>query len=134
MRSPCPLPPFPHVDNHPLSTEPLASPPCFCGRASVIAWECCWLSTESGEKRGETSSDVRGGGVICTLQIYRVSVHRPMGLLYRGSTAPITGVKLAPHSRLHETRGRFIGSPRPRGTGTSGRPLARRARGRVRVP
>src|SRR5215475_7495537 len=94
----CILPP---VDNHPLSTEPLASPPGFRGRASVIAWECCWLSTESGEKRVKTSRNVRGGGVICALQMYRVFRHWPMGLLYRGSPAPITGVFCSAFSYSH---------------------------------
>jgi hypothetical protein len=37
----------------------------------------------SGEKRGETSSNVRVGGVICTLQMDRVSVHWPIELLDR---------------------------------------------------
>src|SRR5262249_2283638 len=36
-------------------------------------------SMRSEEKRGETSSNVRVGGVICALQMYRVSVHWPMG-------------------------------------------------------
>ena len=40
-------------------------------------------SMRSEEKCGETSSNVRVGGVICTLQLYRVSVHWPIGLLYR---------------------------------------------------
>jgi hypothetical protein len=35
------------------------------------------------EKCVETSSNVRAGGVIGALHMYRVSVHWPMELLYR---------------------------------------------------
>src|SRR5262245_11274542 len=37
------------------------------------------------------SENLRAGGVICALHMYRVSVHWPMELLYRESTAPKTG-------------------------------------------
>jgi len=36
------------------------------------------------------SSNMRAGRVICVLQMYRVSVHWPMALFDRCSTAPIT--------------------------------------------
>jgi hypothetical protein len=38
---------------------------------------------KSAEKCVETSSNVRAGGVIGALQMYRVSAHWPMELLYR---------------------------------------------------
>jgi len=37
----------------------------------------------AGEKRVETARNLRVGGIIGALQMYRVSVHWPLRLLYR---------------------------------------------------
>jgi hypothetical protein len=68
-------------------------------------WEQYHVSDKKGVK----------GRVFRTLQMHRVYAQMRPGLIDTWGTVQKTGVKLAPHSRLHETRGRFIGSPHLRG-------------------